>query len=332
MEKKVAFVLAIAFSKHPFGGNPAAVVFTELTHPEDFYKGIAKNLSQPMIAFVKAKTANPPDGSPIATFGIRFFTPYDQEIPLCGHATLAAAKVIFENQHCFPPEINILEFEVGTGKLSARKLHDGSLEIRFPSCVPEEVSDEEKAKVTISINKAFNRMVDIRYIGKGGRNGHYNNCEAHPLPETSFEQTCYGADVMVEVAAQEDLKNSVVNTEALVSSWELHVFKFTTSLQRDTGYEVQVITSASISGDELFVSRMFCHGYVAGGEDQVCGSAHCLIGPYWYRKYGIRVGEEVKATQVSPRGGELKLVWLEDEETVVLRGMSTVIGRGEMYV
>ena len=89
-----------------------------------------------------------------------------------------------------------------------------------------------------------------------------------------------------------------------------------------------MITSASLSGQELFVSRMF----TSDVEDMVCGAGHCLVGPYWYRKYGVPAADEVKATQVSPRGGDLKLVWLEDAGTMVLRGMSTVIGRGELFV
>ena len=93
-----------------------------------------------------------------------------------------------------------------------------------------------------------------------------------------------------------------------------------------------MITSASTTGQELFVSRMFAPGLTTDGEDMVCGSAHCLMGPYWYRKYGVPAGDEVKATQVSPRGGKLKLVWLEGEGIMVLRGMTTLIGRGELYV
>ena len=105
------------------------------------------------------------------------------------------------------------------------------------------------------------------------------------------------------------------------------------SLQRGTGYLGYMITSASTTGQELFVSRLFDPELRPdAGEDMVCGTGHCLAGPYWYKKYGIPAGEEVKATQVSPRGGELNLVWLEGEGTMLLRGMLTIIDRGELYV
>ena len=93
-----------------------------------------------------------------------------------------------------------------------------------------------------------------------------------------------------------------------------------------------MITSASTTGRELFVSRIFCPAIAVEGEVMASGTGHCLVGPCWYRKCGVAAGDEIKATQVSPRGGELKLVWLEDEETMVLRGVSTVFARGELYV
>jgi predicted PhzF superfamily epimerase YddE/YHI9 len=93
-----------------------------------------------------------------------------------------------------------------------------------------------------------------------------------------------------------------------------------------------MITTASITGQELFVSRMFCPAIASEGEVMASGTGHCLVGPYWYRKCGVPAGDEIKATQVSSRGGDLKLVWLEDEGTMVLRGVSTVVARGELYV
>ncbi|KAF8347051.1 hypothetical protein F5887DRAFT_1061085 [Amanita rubescens] len=255
----ISFALAVAFSSNPFGGNPAAVVFMDLTQPDEVYEAIAKNLKQPMTAFVDAKEVQMPR---TAAFGIRFFLPYNAEVPVSGHALLATAEV--------------------NGKiLSARKGDDGSLEVRLPSGVPEEVSGKERARLIPYINKAFDR-------------------------EVGYSMNPSKIDLVVEIDAKEDLKNSLVDVEAL----------------RGTGYLVHMITSASTTGQELFVSRMFCPAIALEGEVMASGTGHCLVGPYWYRK----------STQVSPRGGDLKLVWLEDEGTMVLRGVSTVVARGELYV
>ena len=56
------------------------------------------------------------------------------------------------------------------------------------------------------------------------------------------------------------------------------------------------------------------------GEDSVCGMAHCLLTPYWCEKYGIAPGQEVKAKQVSVRGGNLRAIWDDVSGTVKLRG------------
>ena len=170
----IPFALAVAFSKDPFGGNPAAVVFMDLTQPDEVYEGIAKNLKQPMTAFVKAKETHKPQ---TAVFSIRFFTPCNAEMPLCGHASLAAAGVIL-NDPSTASDVNVLEFEAQGGKvLSARKIGDGFLEVCFPSSIPEEVSGGERARLVPHINKAFDREVTINYIGKDSKNGSYRDCK-----------------------------------------------------------------------------------------------------------------------------------------------------------
>ncbi len=56
-------------------------------------------------------------------------------------------------------------------------------------------------------------------------------------------------------------------------------------------------------GDDVdFVSRFFAP---AAGiyEDPVCGSAHCVLVPYWTRRLGKSA---LEARQISPRGGRLR--------------------------
>jgi len=99
--------------------------------------------------------------------------------------------------------------------------------------------------------------------------------------------------------------------------------------QRETNYIVNIITSSSRTGDALFISRMFAP--VAGvDEDQVCGTAHCLLTPYWTRKHGL-VGAQVKARQVSSRGGELGVLWDAEKDIVKLSGEAIVISEGNIY-
>ncbi|PFH46232.1 hypothetical protein AMATHDRAFT_70291 [Amanita thiersii Skay4041] len=291
----IPYLLITAFSDHVFGGNPAVVFFTDVNRPDEIYKGIATTLKQPMAAFISPKGKISPETSNIASFDIRYFAPSGTEAGLCGHATLAAAKAIFSDENRIPPEVDVIEFHnIRCQVFRATRVGNDTIEMRLPSCVPEEVSEEKKAHLTPLIYKAFGRKVEIVHIAEGTGN--------------------YGKYVMIEIKEEEDLKNSVVDPEPL----------------RQSGYLINVITTASSSGKEKFVSRMFCPLHITGGEDMVCGTAHCVMGPYWYKKYGIPAGEEVKARQVSPRGGELNLVWLESENTMVLRGSLTILGRGEL--
>lgn len=76
-----------SFTDAPFKGNPAGVCLTETQIESDTMLLIAKELGLSETAFI---TENEPN-----SFDIRFFSPV-MEIPLCGHATLAASKVVFE--------------------------------------------------------------------------------------------------------------------------------------------------------------------------------------------------------------------------------------------
>jgi predicted PhzF superfamily epimerase YddE/YHI9 len=72
------------------------------------------------------------------------------------------------------------------------------------------------------------------------------------------------------------------------------------------------------------VSRVFCPsaGVV---EDQVTGSAHCLIGPYWSARLGR---PRLRARQASPRGGELIVDVRGDR--VGVAGPAVTVMRGKL--
>lgn len=93
---------------------------------------------------------------------------------------------------------------------------------------------------------------------------------------------------------------------------------------------VFTVTSKSSDPGFAFVSRMFAP---ASGilEDHVCGSAHCLLTPYWTQKLG-RQGEVLSAKQVSQRGGLLKVQYLAKEGRVTLAGSTKATMKGELFL
>ncbi|HKR06646.1 MAG TPA: PhzF family phenazine biosynthesis isomerase [Bacteroidia bacterium] len=77
-----------SFTAEPFKGNPAGVCMLIHDMSNETMLKIAREIGFSETAFVK-KTEGPD------TYSIRYFSP-KKEIPLCGHATLASAKIIFE--------------------------------------------------------------------------------------------------------------------------------------------------------------------------------------------------------------------------------------------
>ena len=76
-----------SFTDVPFKGNPAGVCIMDTPITEEMMLSIAKELGLSETAFIIKNDQGD-------TYSIRYFSP-KMEIPLCGHATLATAKVLF---------------------------------------------------------------------------------------------------------------------------------------------------------------------------------------------------------------------------------------------
>jgi PhzF family phenazine biosynthesis protein len=112
-----------AFASRPFGGNPAAVCLLEAPAPESWRQALAAEMRHSETAFLEPR--DPATGH----WGLRWFTPV-AEVDLCGHATLAAAHVLFETGRCGDGEF--LAFETRSGVLRARRTAAG-VELDFPA-------------------------------------------------------------------------------------------------------------------------------------------------------------------------------------------------------
>ncbi|KAJ7665106.1 hypothetical protein DFH06DRAFT_1086945 [Mycena polygramma] len=290
------FYLVAAFAKGPFDGNPAAVAFVEETLETDTLEKIALNFKQPILSVVGLQL--PSSDETVAAFNIRWFSANASEIPLCGHGTMAAARAVFE-RGLVPDSVEVIEFHTVTaGVMRARKVGKEGIEIRLPSGTLKEVPAEKTPQITAALTKAFGRDVAIKYMG-GGEQGFQNY-------------------LVVELDEQENLGKCEVDVTAFL----------------DTGYSTNVITTASSQGEELFVSRMFAPAMLPppSSEDQVCGSAHCLIGPYWYKKNGFAPGRAFSSKQVSPRGGDLNLFWDQDTAIMRIEGQTFIMASGQIFV
>uniref|UniRef100_A0A8C4QPD1 Phenazine biosynthesis like protein domain containing n=1 Tax=Eptatretus burgeri TaxID=7764 RepID=A0A8C4QPD1_EPTBU len=113
---RIPLYVVDAFSRQPFCGNPAAVCLLNTTMAEKTYQSVAAEMNLSETAFVQ--TLSERDTlSTASRFSLRWFTP-TQEIPLCGHATLATAAVLYSETA--NPNVH-LTFETLSGELYARK-------------------------------------------------------------------------------------------------------------------------------------------------------------------------------------------------------------------
>nr|XP_015311764.2 phenazine biosynthesis-like domain-containing protein isoform X6 [Macaca fascicularis] len=117
---KLPIFIADAFTARAFRGNPAAVCLLENELEEDMHQKIAREMNLSETAFIRK--LHPTDNfAQSSCFGLRWFTPAS-EVPLCGHATLASAAVLFykiKNMN------STLTFVTLSGELRARQAEDG---------------------------------------------------------------------------------------------------------------------------------------------------------------------------------------------------------------
>lgn len=108
-----------SFTDTAFKGNPAGVCLMESPLTDEMMLKIAQELGLSETAFIIPLEDK-------ETLYIRFFSP-KKEIPLCGHATLAAAKIIFDTTYSTQVEfINIQNIKIPVESV------DDQIVIEFP--------------------------------------------------------------------------------------------------------------------------------------------------------------------------------------------------------
>jgi PhzF family phenazine biosynthesis protein len=111
-----------AFTDTPFTGNPAAVCLLPEERDAGWMQLVAREMNLSETAFLVRRPGA--DG-----YDLRWFTPA-VEVPLCGHATLASAHVLWEDGHIRSEEP--ARFHTKSGLLIARRA-GGWIELDFPT-------------------------------------------------------------------------------------------------------------------------------------------------------------------------------------------------------
>src|SRR5438105_12137220 len=119
-EMKLRMWQVDAFADRVFAGNPAAVVPLPSWLPDTTMQAIAQENNVSETAFFVARSEG--------NFDLRWFTPA-VEVPMCGHATLASAWVIFSE---LAPQLDTVRFATKVAVLTVEKSRDGCHRMAFP--------------------------------------------------------------------------------------------------------------------------------------------------------------------------------------------------------
>jgi PhzF family phenazine biosynthesis protein len=125
VKNKIKIYQVDAFTSESFKGNPAAVCILEDDISDELMKNIAQEMNLSETAFVKhLKNSNIGKGN---LFSLRWFTP-EVEVDLCGHATIATSKVLFDE---FNIKEQYIKYETKSGLLTSKK-KDEKISLDFP--------------------------------------------------------------------------------------------------------------------------------------------------------------------------------------------------------
>jgi predicted PhzF superfamily epimerase YddE/YHI9 len=303
-----------AFAQRPFAGNPAGVCLLSQPCDDSWMHSLALELNLPKTAFVLREGAD-------QSFRLRWFG-MDGESQLCGHATLAAAHVLW--QSALAPPAEPIRFLTASGTLRARQLGAGWIELDFPAEVAVEESRPELAAAL---------GVEPRWMGRN---------RFHFLVEVESEAAVRAVqpDFRRLAAVLSPAHGVSVTARATGARKAADLAPADLWARHRSPQPAQVRPSpkgrpggdpppsapepAGTAGEIDFVSRFFAPP-IGVDEDAVTGSAHCALGPYWAAKLGKL---ELSAYQASARGGALRVRVAGDR--VFLAGQAVSLLRSEI--
>lgn len=135
-----------AFTSQTFRGNPAAVCLLDAERDEQWMQDVAAEMNLSETAFLL------PRGS---DFSLRWFTPAT-EVALCGHATLASAHALWEEQILAPTAT--ARFHTKSGLLTAER-RDDRIELDFPATL------EQRADAPVGLLESLGVSEPV-YVGR----------------------------------------------------------------------------------------------------------------------------------------------------------------------
>lgn len=247
--QKIPFYQVDAFAAKLFSGNPAAVFLCDETLTDQQYLNIAREMYLPETTFLrplfeKKEEQKKLNWQTATLFEVRWFM-VEEETNLCGHATLAAAHVIFEEIKSIHTEVT---FRTRSGDLLIKK-EDFEGEANY-------------IKMQFPVEESFeNRIPEANLLKSLGiKNQKINSSIYFPIKQT----------FILEFESQEELENLKPNFEEIIKNkYQIPIKKVGITTKGNSKYD--------------FISRLFCP-WIGINEDALSAVSHGLFAKYWQPK------------------------------------------------
>jgi PhzF family phenazine biosynthesis protein len=294
-KKSVKYYVVDAFTESPFRGNPAAVCLLEDERGDEWLRAVAAEFNISLTCFL---TRREDQTSDIPRFNLRWFTTVN-EVPLCGHGTLAAAHTLFTKGLV---NSDLIEFDTLSGILTAKKVVQNNCNL-----TTNVSNGEVQDKFLIELNFPVGQTVE------------YNSTEV-----SAISHALGGASIV-------EIKKSVTHDILLVllpsgKCVEELQPKINAILNFPDGNGIIVTGIAPSDSKFDFYSRVFAPKFGIN-EDSVTGTAHCALAPFWSEKLGKC---DFVAYQASPRTGILDIHLDKKNQRVLIRGKAVTVMEGSL--
>lgn len=153
--KQMKTYIVDSFTNESFKGNPAGVCILESSLSDEIMQLIAMELGLSETAFIKKDKSED-------YYSIRYFSP-KMEIPLCGHATLASSKVLFDEYGLQEVTFkNIQDLDLNIKNINGQILMEFPVYKTTPEEAPVKLLDA--LEIDKIINSEYNAETNILLI------------------------------------------------------------------------------------------------------------------------------------------------------------------------
>ncbi|CAO4378278.1 unnamed protein product [Caenorhabditis nigoni] len=314
MTKTYPSFIVDAFTTTSFAGNPAAVCLIPKLLTDLEYQKIAAEFNLSETAFPIPLDPKL-DFKNSSKFSLRWFTPKN-EVPLCGHATLATSHVLFNEIGNSNEKI---QFETKSGILTVKKDVDGNVKMDFP-------------KYELNSVKVLGLDNPLKCV--------FPEIEA---PDFVFEVVkCIipDKDTIDSILLAKNLGVLIINLSPSIKKSDFEAFRLNVTRALELhdeslfrGLAISIIPSNPISQGFIdsknepydYACRYF-GPWDGVNEDPATGSAQCAIGPICGK---LLAKNKLYGFQAFPNRGAQFRLQLQDNR-VILTGSSVTVIRGEI--